>query len=65
MEKELLENAGSLFEGKLEPKPVNGQNDPDRLLRNKRKYSANVIAFVRPSCVVRLKVFNSIVKHLM
>ncbi len=29
--KELLENAGSLFEGKRGPKPVNGQNDPDRL----------------------------------
>jgi len=30
-EKDLLENAGSLFEGKRGPKPVNAQNDPDRL----------------------------------
>ena len=29
--KELLENAGSLFEGKRGPKPVNAQDDPDRL----------------------------------
>jgi transposase len=29
--KELLENAGSLFEGKRGPKPVNVQYDPDRL----------------------------------
>jgi transposase len=29
--KELLENAGRLFEGKRGPKPVNAQNDPDRL----------------------------------
>ena len=29
--KELLDNAGSLFEGKRRPKPVNAQNDPDRL----------------------------------
>lgn len=29
--KELLEHAGSLFEGKRGPKPVNAQNDPDRL----------------------------------
>jgi len=29
--KELLENAGSLFEGKRGPKPTNVQNDPDRL----------------------------------
>ena len=29
--KELLENAGSLFEGKRGPKPVNAQSDPDRL----------------------------------
>ena len=29
--KELLENAGSLFEGKRGPKPVSSQNDPDRL----------------------------------
>ncbi|MBD9361511.1 IS3 family transposase [Methylomonas fluvii] len=29
--KELLDNAGSLFEGKRGPKPVNAQNDPDRL----------------------------------
>ncbi len=29
--KELLENAGSLFEGKRGPKPVNAVNDPDRL----------------------------------
>ncbi len=29
--KELLENAGSLFEGKRGPKPVNVQSDPDRL----------------------------------
>jgi transposase-like protein len=29
--KELLDNVGSLFEGKCEPKPVNAQNDPDRL----------------------------------
>ena len=31
MEKELLEHACSLFEGKRGPKPVNAQNDPDRL----------------------------------
>ena len=29
--KELLENAGSLFEGKRGPKPINAQSDPDRL----------------------------------
>jgi transposase-like protein len=29
--KELLENAGSLFEGKRGPKVVNAQSDPDRL----------------------------------
>jgi transposase len=29
--KELLANAGSLFEGKRGPKPVNAQSDPDRL----------------------------------
>jgi transposase len=29
--KELLENAGTLFEGKRGPKPANVQNDPDRL----------------------------------
>ena len=29
--KELLENAGSLFEGKRGPKPANTQNDPERL----------------------------------
>lgn len=29
--KELLKNAGSLFEGKRGPKPVNAQDDPDRL----------------------------------
>jgi transposase-like protein len=29
--KELLENAGSLFEGKRGPKPVDAQSDPDRL----------------------------------
>jgi transposase len=29
--KELLDNAGSLFEGKRGPKPVNAQNDPDWL----------------------------------
>lgn len=29
--KELLEQAGSLFEGKRGPKPVNAQSDPDRL----------------------------------
>ncbi|WGS84013.1 IS3 family transposase [Methylomonas sp. UP202] len=29
--KELLDNAGSLFEGKRGPKSVNAQNDPDRL----------------------------------
>ncbi|OAI20371.1 transposase [Methylomonas lenta] len=29
--KELMDNAGSLFEGKRGPKPVNAQNDPDRL----------------------------------
>ena len=29
--KELLENAGSLFEGKRGPKPAKVQNDPDRL----------------------------------
>ncbi|WP_225587443.1 IS3 family transposase [Methylomonas fluvii] len=29
--KELLDHAGSLFEGKRGPKPVNVQNDPDRL----------------------------------
>jgi hypothetical protein len=27
----LLEHAGSLFEGKRGPKPVNAQSDPDRL----------------------------------
>jgi transposase len=29
--KNLLENAGNLFEGKRGPKPVNEQSDPDRL----------------------------------
>jgi transposase-like protein len=29
--KELLDNASSLFESKRGPKPVNAQNDPDRL----------------------------------
>jgi transposase len=29
--RELLDNAGSLFEGKRGPKPVNAQGDPDRL----------------------------------
>lgn len=29
--KELLENAGSLFEGKRGPKPVSGHAEPDRL----------------------------------
>jgi len=29
--KELLENAGRLFEGKRVPKVVNAQSDPDRL----------------------------------
>ena len=29
--KELLENAGSLFEGKRGPKAVNAQSDPERL----------------------------------
>lgn len=29
--KELLETAGSLFEGKREPKPINAENNPDRL----------------------------------
>ena len=29
--KELLANAGSLFEGKRGPKPVNSQSDPERL----------------------------------
>ena len=29
--RELLENAGSLFEGKRGPKPVNAQSDPERL----------------------------------
>ena len=29
--KDLLTNAGSLFEGKHGPKPVNAQSDPDRL----------------------------------
>lgn len=29
--KELLENAGSLFEGKRGPKPVNAVSDPERL----------------------------------
>ena len=29
--KDLLTNAGSLFEGKRGPKPVNAQSDPDRL----------------------------------
>lgn len=29
--KELLANAGSLFEGKRGPKPVDAQSDPDRL----------------------------------
>jgi len=29
--KELLENAGSLFEGKRGPKPTSAESDPDRL----------------------------------
>ncbi len=29
--KELLDNVGSLFEGKRGPKPVDAQNDPERL----------------------------------
>jgi transposase len=29
--KELLDNVGSLFEGKRGPKPVNAENAPDRL----------------------------------
>jgi len=29
--KELLENAGSVFESKRGPKPVNGESDPERL----------------------------------
>ena len=29
--KELMDHAGSLFEGKRGPKPVNPQSDPDRL----------------------------------
>jgi transposase len=29
--KELLENAGNLFDGKRGPKPVDGQSNPDRL----------------------------------
>lgn len=29
--KELLENAGSLFEGKRGPKPTNAESNPDRL----------------------------------
>jgi len=29
--KELLANAGSLFEGQRGPKPVNAQSDPERL----------------------------------
>jgi transposase-like protein len=29
--KELLDNVSSLFEGKRGPKPVNAQNDPERL----------------------------------
>lgn len=29
--KELLSNAGSLFEGKRGPKPVSAENDPERL----------------------------------
>lgn len=29
--KELLENVGSLFEGKRGPKPINAENNPDRL----------------------------------
>jgi transposase-like protein len=29
--KELMDNAGSLFEGKRGPKPINAQSDPDRL----------------------------------
>jgi transposase len=29
--KELLDNVGSLFEGKRGPKAVNGQTDPERL----------------------------------
>ena len=29
--KELVENAGSLFEGKRRPKQVNAQSDPERL----------------------------------
>ena len=29
--KELMDNAGNLFEGKRGPKPTNEQSDPDRL----------------------------------
>jgi transposase-like protein len=29
--KELLDNVGSLFDGKRGPKPINAQNDPERL----------------------------------
>jgi transposase len=29
--KELLEHAGSLFEGKRGPKPINAESNPDRL----------------------------------
>ena len=29
--RELMDNAGSLFEGKRGPKPTNAQSDPDRL----------------------------------
>ena len=29
--KELLENAGSVFESKRGPRPVNGESDPERL----------------------------------
>jgi transposase len=31
MEKELLEKAGSLFEGKRGPKPINAESNPERL----------------------------------
>ena len=31
MEKEILERAGSLFEGNRGPKPVNEYSEPDRL----------------------------------
>jgi hypothetical protein len=31
MENDLLENTGSLFEGKRGPKPVDAQSDPERL----------------------------------